>query len=240
MLRNKNNESSCEKLRDEVFKINVDYHTWMRSLKVIGICVTIILTLLTFFGYDKIDSIEKTILERANVRLAKTDSLLAKIDDKRINEINYKLLQKEKEYEVTIGNFEKMIAQNERLEERILQLLPDNKRIDVKLNSYISKSPEDIFEIRPVKDSWNNNENMKLYLIFNDKYDLNKVIGLKFSIDNSKYEIKDYYYQIEQRFNKISVTLDLAKGPYLINFGFLEKSKDIPTYYHISKKINIR
>ncbi|MCL4548701.1 MAG: hypothetical protein M1495_09045 [Bacteroidetes bacterium] len=239
MIHNRRNIPDYEKLRDELFKVSVDYKAWMRSLKIIAIAITIILTLLAFFGYDKIDTIEKTILERANLRLAKTDSILSKIDDKKINELNMRLVEKEKQYEQTLSNFEKLLSQNEKIEDRILQLLPNNKRIEYKLSTYIIKSPEDYFQIKPIKNIWHSNEIMNLYLVFNDNFDLKKVTALRFQLSDSKYLVKDYYFQNEQRFNKIEITLDVGKGDYFFEFGFITKENNEDVFYRFVKKIKI-
>lgn len=119
MNRNNSPRRGYEELRKEIVEVKIDYKAWMRSLKIIGFSVTIILALLAFWGYDKIDTIEKTILERTDQRLAQSDSLLSKIDDKRIADLNNKLLLKEKEYTQTIKSLENIITQNKQIEDKI-------------------------------------------------------------------------------------------------------------------------
>ncbi len=111
----KEEKSSYEKLRDELFDTRVDLKAWIRSMKILGICVPILLFILAFLGYDKIESIEQKIL--------------SKIDEKRLNELNQRILAKEVEFEQTLKNFEKVLSKNKELEEKLLTALVSNERV---------------------------------------------------------------------------------------------------------------
>ena len=138
------NNSSIENLRNELFDYRIDIKSYKRNLSTIIIASSVLISVLAFFGYNKIDAIENSILERANNRLAITDSILATIDQKKIDSLKLLLIEKEKEYKLTISNFEKIVAQNKKLEMKLLVSLPENERIKSKNNAFIKEYPTDI------------------------------------------------------------------------------------------------
>lgn len=239
MRQNYYNRKDYEDLRKDITEVRIDYKAWIRTIKIIAFSVTIILAVLTYFGYDKIDSLEKTIIDRTNNRLAQTDSILSKIDEKKINEINQRITDKEKEYSQTLKNFEKIITQNKRIEDNILALLPNNKRTERKLSSYYGSHVDDLFDFRPIENSYKQNSVVNFYLIFKETFDLNNADVISLNLFRGNYIIKQYYYVIEQRFNKINLTFDVEKGDYTIEFGFLSKSNDKPTFHSYKKNIKI-
>jgi hypothetical protein len=226
-------------LRKDIIEVKIDYKSWMRSLKVIAIAVTVVLSILAYFGYDKIDTLEKTILDRTNSRLAKTDTLLSKIDEKRIDAINKRITEKETEYNSTLKSIEKVINQNKIMEEKILSVLPNNTRVNRELKSFMAGQQDDIFETRQLQATYNRNQKTSLYLIFDEKYDLKNVDVICLQMTKDNVIQKDYYYAVEQRFNKIEVTFDLPSGNYKLEFGFLTKSNNLPTFHRIVRNIKI-
>jgi len=93
--KNEENPSSYEKLKEDLFDYRIDIKSYKRNLNTIRISGSIIISVLAFFGYNKIESIQESILRRANERLAITDSILAKIDQKKIDSLNEIIAQKE-------------------------------------------------------------------------------------------------------------------------------------------------
>ena len=233
------NRNSYEDLKKDITEVKIDYKSWMRTLKTIGFSITVILAIFAYFGYDKIDSLEKTILERTNNRLAQTDSILAKIDSKKINELNQRISEKEKEYSQTLNNFEKIISQNKKIEDNILALLPNNKRVERNYSSYYGGKVDDLFEFRPIENNYKQNSVVNLYLIFDETFDLSKADCISINLYKGNYVIKRHYYSVQERFNKINFTFDVDKGDYAIEFGFLSKSNDKPTYHSFKKYIKI-
>ena len=119
----------------------------IRNLNTIIIAGTLIISVLAFFGYNKIENIEKIVIDKTNQRLAITDSLLAKIDQKKIDSIKNILIVKEKEYSTIITNFEKTIQQNRELELLFLKSIPENESIKENNVSYSLGNPEGLFEV---------------------------------------------------------------------------------------------
>ena len=89
-------ENENNKLRDELFEYRVDIKSYIRNLNTIIIAGTLIISVLAFFGYNKIENIEKIVIDKTNQRLAITDSLLAKIDQKKIDSIKNILIVKKR------------------------------------------------------------------------------------------------------------------------------------------------
>ena len=104
------------KLKDQVIEARIEYKSLWRVIKVSSWFVGFIFIIIGFFGYNKMDSIESMIIERANSRLAQTDSILAKIDTSKINELNRRLLEKQREYETILENFQKFVDSQKILE----------------------------------------------------------------------------------------------------------------------------
>lgn len=238
-MRHNNIRNNYNPIWQEIVEIKSDYKSWIRSLKVIAIAATLILSILAYFGYDKIDTLEKTVLERTNERLEKTDSLLSKIDDKRIEEINKKIHEKEKEYKQILNSFDEIIIQNRQMQDKILSILPPNKRIEAHVDSYYESDNNDYFEIQPISKSFKQNSKVHLYLIFNENFNLKNAEFICFQLMQGNTANKIYYYQIEQRFNNIYFTLDVAKGNYLIQLGYYSKSNNKQTFYNIKKNITV-
>jgi hypothetical protein len=235
--------SQSEKLRDELFEVRVDVKAYIRSLKILGSAVAILFTILAYFGYDKIESIQVAILSKANKRLAHTDSLLANIDQAKLDSINKMLVFKQKEYEVTLANFELALRRNKELESKLFDALKPNERIEYQLPSWIGRSAEDFFQVRDFPDKFRSGEKLDLYLSFSESFNLSNAQALKVEITQYQgknlYSFIDYKYKTQQRLNKFSVTLSLPKGWYLIEIGFIKRESSEFSFYRIQKKIEI-
>jgi len=144
----------------------------IRNLNTIIIAGTLIISVLAFFGYNKIENIEKIVIDKTNQRLAITDSLLAKIDQKKIDSIKNILIVKEKEYSTIITNFEKTIQQNRELELLFLKSIPENESIKENNVSYSLGNPEGLFEVVINNKKLKSGQKDFVYLIFQEDLDL--------------------------------------------------------------------
>lgn len=227
MLR-KTTQSNYDKIRDELIEIKSDYKAWLRSLKILWVAVSIILFILAFFGYSKIESIEKTIFERVELRLKTTDSLLAQIDKRRIDSLNKIISEKEVEYKSVIANFENTIRKNKELELKLLNSLVPNKRIEYNLTSYYKESSEGYLKISEIPKSINQKSSLPIYLIFlnNEAVQMAEVINVSVTYKNDKGEIIStgrYFYEINGVYNKAVISFDLPKRRYDVEIGFIAK-----------------
>ncbi len=239
----KSDRSSYEKLRDELFDTRVDLKAWITGLKILGSSVTVLLAILAYFGYNKIESIESTILEKANARLAKTDTILSKIDERKIDELNRRLAGKQREYELTLSNFEKVLAKNKELEEKLLRSLPPNERAEHPLREWYVRSPEDYFEVRPFATNLRRKEKQDIYLTFADKFDIKKASLLRLQLTEDKQKgflVVDYFFKVQQRFNKLTFTVDVPVGDYILGVGFLSTEDNKDTFYRLDNKVKVQ
>ncbi|MBI5216975.1 MAG: hypothetical protein HY960_14570 [Ignavibacteriae bacterium] len=236
-------QSNFEKLRDELFEVRVDIKAYIRSLKILGSSVAILFTILAYFGYDKIDSVQQTILNKANQRLAQTDSLLANIDQTKLDSLNRLLVQKQKEYQITLSNFELALRRNKELEFKLFDALKPNERTEYEIPSWTVHPPEDFFEVKYLPDKYRSGEKLDLYLSFSESFNLNDVKVLRVELteyrEGQAYRIRDYKFKVQQRLNKFSITLDIPKGKYLLEVGFVKMEGNGHGFYRLQKSIEI-
>ena len=239
MKQNNSFHRSYDKMQNDIIEIKVDYRSWLRSLKVIGSSIAIILGILAYFGYDKIDTLESTILKQLNSRLAITDSLLSNIDEDKLDKLNIRLEEKEKEYNKTIANIARIIMLNKEIEDKILETLPNNSIIKQKYTTMYQSGNENIFEVKPIKKTYKQNSNEYFYLIFFENYSLENADFVLFQIQKGNSVLKDSFNKIESRFNKIELNFNIPKGKYIIEFGIVTKSNSTPTFHRVKKEIEI-
>jgi hypothetical protein len=225
------NESNCEKLRDELFDTKVDLKSFIRSIKIIVTSVSIIITILAFFGYNKIENIQTQILEQANERVAKVDTLLAKVDENRINIMNAKILATQKNLDSLYNNIGKLIIKNKKLEDMAINTLPPNEQIELSIPQWFENNGDNDFEIR-MKTNTNNKKD--LFVIFNDNFDLNKVKCLAVEVSNvlSKNTCLFFNcYKIQGRINKLSFQQNFAVGSYKLQVGYFTVQNGKYSFY---------
>lgn len=237
--------SIIDKLRDELFNYRVDIKSYIKNLNTIMISGTVLIALLAFFGYNRIDSIEKTILEEANKRLAVTDSILAKIDQSKIDSLNTFLIIKEKELIQTISNFEKIIYQNKSLEMKLLNSLPENDRINRKEGGYIDGLLADYVEMKPFKTILNEKEIVYIYLVLKENVEFASDDYISLAIyPKGRGVLLDYkYYNVNSKLNKISFGLRKFKNykDYRIEVAYFKKeNKDTYRRYYTSQNIELK
>ena len=233
-----------EKLRDELLETRVNYKTLLNNFKMLAVFVTIVLAIIAYFGYGKIDSIESKILEKANIRLAKTDALLAKIDDKKIDELNKRLSEKQHEYETTLQNFERVLAKNKELEEKLLHSLPSNDRVEHPLIDYLTNTPEDYFTVRQFALTFRRKEKQEIYLTFADNFDIKKAnfLALQLLADkpNGYYLMLHYFFKVQHKLNKLTFTPDVPPGKYVLDVGFFTTDNGKETFYRLEKSVTVK
>lgn len=231
------NDSNCEHLRNELFEYRVSIKSYIKSLNTIIICGTIVISILAFFGYNKIDNIQNIVLDKANKRLAQTDSILSQIDQSKIDSLNVVILNKENQLTETIVNFEKIIKQNELLESKLLSSLPENKRVQPSIKSYSIELQQDIINIKPFKKQVKENEKIFVYLVINENFELSNDCYLTTIVrpKNRRVIIQNRHFSIDSKFNKISFSIDYMfekYEDYEVEIGLFRKEKsNFKLYY---------
>ncbi|WP_138429603.1 hypothetical protein [Fodinibius saliphilus] len=234
--------SDYEKLRDELFEVRVDYKSWLRSLKIIATSISVILFILAFFGYSKIESIENTIYQQVDERLQITDSLLSSIDQSKIDSLNSRLREKEREYDQTIKNLESTIDKSKELQEKLLESMPANSRTQYSLESHYEYSSEGLFTTNTIPQQIKPNSKFDINLIIHEEVDLNKIDVIYLSIikrdeDDNRILVKNNFYELNERLNKIPVRFDLNKGKFNLRVGYIV-SEDGENYFY-NKRVPI-
>lgn len=205
--KNDNQSDLFEKLREELFKYRVSIESYKMNINTIIVCATIIISVIAFFGYNKVDGIQEIVIEKTNKRLMKTDSLLAKIDQKKIDSLNTVLVKKEIEFKNTIKNFDIVINSNIELQTKLLSSLADNPIVThTEIKSYMPEYQSDYFDIRPFKQNIKLGELINIYLIFKENVNLKSIeyIGLKLYPNRRNILLSDKFYQINGKLNKLS------------------------------------
>ncbi len=237
-------EIDIEKLRQELFEVRVDVKSYIKSFKILVTSVLVLLTVVAYFGYDKIDTIQNKILADANSRLAITDSILANIDQTKLDSLNAILKSKEIEYKTTIENFENVLAQNKKLEQKLLKSLEVNETIEYQLSEYFVDSHADYCEIKSFGNKFKKDDFLSIYLIFNQNFNPSNLKFLFLDIvrvksDKNYTQIKDLKYKSAGKFNKLGMKLNIPKGKFLLSVGFVKKENDEYTFYRLQKNIEI-
>jgi hypothetical protein len=201
------------------------------------------LFILAFFGYDKIENIEITIMNQANERLTQTDSILSKIDQSRIDSLNQILLLKEQEYNVIISNFERIVQQSMDLQSKLLESLSENERTDMDTDRYVSESPTDIFTIYPFIKELTKNRPESIYLVFKDGVEFSKDDYLSVSLfpKGRRILILDKRYKISSKFNKMSFGINPFEDykDYELEIAYFKKENHGYKKSYIVEKVKL-
>jgi len=236
--------SMLNKLKEDLFDYRVDIKSYKSNLKIIIISVTILGSILAFFGYSKIENIENTIMEKANMRLRITDSILSKIDGKRIDSLNNVITIKEKEYQTTIENFEKLISYSRDLELRLLESLKENDRLGAKNDSYYSEFPTDIFYIHSIDKEIDKLKPYPIYLVFKnlDTFSKEDYISINIYPKGRRVLILDKNYKVTSKFNKLSFGIEPFENHkiYNVEISFFKLEKNSYKKHSIVEEIRIK
>lgn len=229
---NKQEDSSLiDKLRDDLFKYRVDILSYKNKINTLILAGTIIISVLAFFGYNKIENIEKTIMYRANERLAITDTLLAKIDQSKIDSLNLLILSREQEYNVLIANFENIIEQSLDLQGKMLGVLSENERTASRAKSYRKEYPTSLFNIYPIIKNLRKNQVEYVYLIINDEIDISEDDYLSIALypKGRRIILLEKNYEVSSRFNKMSFAINTYEDykDYELEISYFKKEGDI-------------
>ena len=225
--KDETNLSAVEKLREDLFEYRIDIKTYKRNLSTIIIAGSIVISVLAFFGFNKIETIQDSILKRANERLSITDSILSKIDQNKIDSLNDIITKKEIEYSQTIKKFENIIAINKNLEGKLLQSLPENKRTNKSVNSYITEYPTSAFEVRSFKKELRSGIIETIYLIFNEDINHSKddFISVTIRPKGRNIILLDKHYEIHSKLNRLTCGLEKFENfeDYTLEIAYFSK-----------------
>ena len=168
----KDSFGSYEKLRDELFQYRVEIQAYKRSMSILWSCVSIIVALLGFFGYNRIEALLGKVEQNANERLSKSDSLLSKVNTYSIDSLNTVVHEKTHALEAAITALEKGTRVNNELYRQLISGLPYNNTVDVpydKLKVRVN-SVKDEFDIVYYSERYSAGEIGECYIIMGDDF----------------------------------------------------------------------
>lgn len=166
------NNDSIEKLRGELFQYRVEICSYKRSMKYLIACVTVVIAVLGFFGYDKIDSVADKFEKRASNRLSVTDSILAKLDTHFLDSITDLIYKTTNVYENSLKTLEKGVQYNIDYV-NLISKLSYNKRAEKTPDTYFERNATNVFDIAYYSDSIREDIIGECYVVMRDEYKYN-------------------------------------------------------------------
>lgn len=204
------NNDSIETMRDELFQYRVEICSYKRSMNCLIACVSVVIALLGFFGYDKIDSVADRFEERASNRLSVTDSILAKIDTHFLDSITNIINQTTIVYENALLSLEKGIQYNTDYKQ-LISKQPYNKRKEGFVNSFAIRNATNVFDLAYYTDSIHSGNVGECFVVMRDDYDYSQEdlflveilpSGSNTVIYRQTFEVKSDYNKFYYQFNK--------------------------------------
>ena len=163
---------SIEKMRDELFQYRVEICSYKRSMNYLIAFVSVIIAVLGFFGYDKIDTVADKFEEHASNRLAVTDSILAKLDTHFLDSITDLIYKTTNVYENSLKTLEKGVQYNIDYV-NLIGKLSYNKRAEKVPETYFERNATNVFDIAYYSDSIREDIIGECYVIMRDEYKYN-------------------------------------------------------------------
>ena len=199
-----------EKLRDELFHYRIEILSFKKTIKTIVACVSIVLAILGYFGYDKIDSLVKEIEIQTNTRLAKTDSLLSKVDTHYLDSLTALVNERTALYEEACTQLEKGMEANRDLFRVIISNMDYNVRSNKKIESYFGESGGDLFDVVFYSNPVKANSKSDCYAVMSDNVVLNEDDVFLTIVRPKGRRIAIYYqlFEIKGKYNKLPFVVD--------------------------------
>ena len=205
---------SIEKMRDELFQYRVEICSYKRSINILITCVTVVIAVLGFFGYDKIDSVAEKIEERASNRLSVTDSILARIDTHFLDSITNLIDQTTIVYENALLSLEKGIQYNTDYKQ-LISKQPYNKRKEEFVGSYTHRNATNVFDLVYYTDSIHSGNVGECFVVMRNDYDFSQedLFLVEILPRGNNHTVYYQTFEVKQDYNKFYYQFDKA-GSY--------------------------
>lgn len=235
---------SYEKLRDELFEYRVDIKSYKRSMNTLIATVPVVMTILGFFGYNRVEGLLENMEARANARLAKTDSLLAMVDTRYLDSLKEVVNERTLLYEEAIAALERGTRVNNEIYKKLIESLPYNKRLEAQYDMYYSKDAFNLFDIVYYSEEYGFNKTGECYIVMGDEYvkepdDVFLVEVLprerNVALYYQLFEVHDNYNRLFYKFNKFE-----KYNEYVLRVVLLRKHGKDRYGYLINKGIIIK
>ena len=203
-------EDSCptsyEKLRDEVFQYRIETRSQLKSFRYLASFTAIVVAILAFFGYDKIDSITSKIEERTNSRLASTDSLLSSIDTQYLDSLTIAVSQRTAIYEKALTELERGTKVSQDYFRVVGNSLPYNKEIEVKIDSYLNDNRIDVIDVVQFSGTIHERQVGDCIVSIRDDVDIKEgdAIEIKVYPKGRRIVVFSQFYHVNKPLNRLS------------------------------------
>ncbi len=239
----KDNES-YEKLRDELFQYRVDIQAYKRSMNMVWACVSVVVAILGFFGYNRVESLLDKVEHNANVRLSQTDELLAKVDMSFLDSLRTIVEQRTKSYEEAISALEKGTRVNNDLYKKLFDGLPYNKRVDNSYDAYYPSDATNVFDIIYYTKSYTLGKDGDCYVVMGEEYnyEVDDVFLVEVMPKDRNMAIYYQEFEVHNNYNKLHFTFRKHEQykEYTLYVILLRKKGDILNGYRMVVPINIK
>lgn len=202
--------SSCEKLRDELFQYRVEIQSYKRSMNTLWACVSVVVALLGFFGYNHVEALLDKVEKNASERLSKTDSLLATIDARYLDSLMTMVEERTVAYEGAITALENGTRVNNELYKKLISGLSSNKRTDKSVKSHIVRDATNVFDIVYYTNPYSLNATGDCYIVMGEDYSYDKEDFFIIEVFPKNRHLALYFqqFEVQSNYNKLYFKLD--------------------------------
>lgn len=242
-----------EKLREELFQYRVEISSYKKSMKYLIGCVSVVIAVLAFFGYDKIDTIIKGIERQTNQRLAKTDSLLSTIDIYYLDSLKAVVSEKTHSYEEAIAALERGTQANQELFRIMIENMSYNTRIENSFTSfnvadsqpsYIGKEGIGFFDIVYYTGELNDGGEGECYVVLEDGLERDDSDFFLVEVLPNGRNVAIFYqcFKIQGKYNKIPFVIHRFENysDYRLRVIYIKQSEKNNIGYSLQRPVKIK
>lgn len=239
-----NENESYEKLRGELFEYRVDIKSYKRSMNTLIAAASVVMTILAFFGYNRIEAIHDEVEARANARLAKTDSLLAMVDMRYLDSLKEVVNERTLLYEEAIAALERGTRVNNEIYKKLIESLPYNKRLGDGFGAYYDKDAFNLFDVVYYSENYSFKNTGECYVVMGDEFV--KQQGDMFLVEvfpqNRNVAVYFQLFEVHDNYNRLYFKFDKFEqyDKYVLNVVLLRNNGKERYGYSMKKEIVCR
>lgn len=235
---------SYEKLKDELFECRVELASWKKSFNILATCVTVIIAIITFFGYGKIEAVMKGVEARTEVRLSRVDELLAKVDTRQLDSITRLVSERTSQYEDAIAALDKGMMANRELLRLMIDNMPYNKKIESRIPSYIQKDAIGVMDVIFCDESLAQGISGNCYVLIDESFQLEEDDRLIIQVlpTGRRILVFDGCYVPQGKYNKLGFILNPFEKykDYIVEVILLRKNGKDYYGYTLTRPLRLK
>lgn len=243
--KNISNENDLyEKLRNELFEYRVDIKSYKRSMNTLIAAASVVMTILAFFGYNRIEAIHDEVEARANARLAKTDSLLAMVDMRYLDSLKEVVNERTLLYEEAIAALERGTRVNNEIFKKLIENLPYNKRLEVGIGAFYEKDAFNLFDVVYYSEEYGYKNTGECYVVMGDEFVKQPDDMFLVEVFPKKRNLAVYFqlFEVHDNYNKLFFKFDKFEqyDKYVLKVVLLRNSEKHRSGYSMQKEVVCR